>query len=156
MQREMIRRDLVQFDLAVADQDEFFDHSIDTLVRLGYVKESFRPAIKKRESIYPTALPTEPEAVAIPHSDPEHVLTPFIMASRLKPPVEWHEMGRNEAVHPVRFVFMLGFAHDEGHVQLLQMLLKELQHPEFMQSLAAATTADEFYHIVVSMHGLDD
>ncbi len=156
MQRDMIRRDLVQLDLDVADRDEFFDRAVDELLRLGCVKESFREAIKTRESTFPTALPTQPEAVAIPHADPEHLNEPFIMAVRLKTPVGWQEMGRNDSTLLVRFVFLLGFTRTDGHVKLLQVLLKNLQKPEFMASLDSATTADEYFTIVHAMRGLSD
>ena len=156
MQRDMIKRELIQFDLDAADQDDFFDQSIDELVRLGYVKESFREAIKTREGTYPTALPTQPEAVAIPHADPQHLHEPFILAARLKNPVAWHEMGRTEVELPVRLVFMLGFTKSDGHVKLLQVLLQNLQDAEFMKALSDALSADEYFEIVHAMRGFED
>ena len=156
MQRDTIKRDLVQLDLKVADRDDFFDRAIDELLRLGYVKESFRDAIKVREGKFPTALPTAPEAVAIPHADPEHINEPFILAARLASPVSWHEMGRNDATHPVRFVFMLGFTRSDGHVKLLQVLLQNIQDADFMAALDAATTAEQYYTTVHAMRGLSD
>lgn len=156
MQRDLIKRELIQLDLDAADRNDFFDQAIDELLRLDYAKESFREAIKAREVKFPTCLPTQPEAVAIPHSDPEHINEPFIMAARLKAPVTWHEMGRNEATHPVRFVFMLGFTRSDGHVKLLQVLLQNLQDADFMAALDAATTADEYYATVSAMRGLAD
>lgn len=56
----------------------------DKLLELGYVKDTFRDAIKTREANYPTALPVEPYPVAIPHSDPENIIKPFIACTRLK------------------------------------------------------------------------
>ncbi|MFT3877315.1 MAG: PTS sugar transporter subunit IIA [Propioniciclava sp.] len=152
----MIKRELIQFDLETADQHDFFDHAVDELLRLGYVKESFREAIKAREARFPTALPLQPEAVAIPHSDPEHLNEPFILAARLAAPVTWNEMGRNEAEHPVRLIFMLGFTRSDGHVKLLQVLLQNLQDAEFMKALSDATTAQEYFDIVHAMRGFEE
>lgn len=156
MQRDMIKRELIQFDLEATDQNDFFDRTVDQLVRLGYVKESFRAAIKTREATYPTALPTQPEAVAIPHSDPQHLHEPFILAARLANPVAWHEMGRNEVQHPVRLVFMLGFTKSDGHVLLLQALLNNLQDAPFMKALSEAASADEYFEVVHAMRGFED
>lgn len=156
MQRDLIQRELVQFDLDVADREAFFDQAVARLVRLGYGKPSLLEALKVREAKYPTALPTQPEAIAIPHADPEHVIKPFIAAARLINPIAWHEMGNSEAERPVRFVFTLGFTRTEGHVQLLQVLLNNTQDSAFMESLAGATSADEYYTIVHGMHGLED
>lgn len=152
----MIQRELIQFDMVAADRDDFFDRVIDELLRLGYVKESYRDAIKVREAKFPTALPTVPEAIAIPHADPEHILKPFILAARLKDPVQWNEMGRNEVEHPVRFVFMLGFTKTDGHVKLLQALLKNFQDADYMTALADADSADAYYDLVHTMRGLSD
>ena len=96
MQRDLLKRDLVQLDWEVADQDEFFNRMSDRLLGLGYVEESFPAAVKARERAYPTALPTQPEAIAIPHSDAEHIIEPFIASTRLAPPVTWHEMANND------------------------------------------------------------
>lgn len=155
MQRELIKRDLVQLDWAVANQDDLFDRMAHILVERGYVKPSFDEALKTRERKYPTALPTQPEAIAIPHCDAEHILVPFIAPIRLATPVQWAEMGNNDVQHPVRFVFMLGFTKADGHVQVLQVLLENFQDPAFMASLEAASTADEYFAAVSSMTGLD-
>ena len=73
MHKDLIRRDLVQLDWMVADQDEFFDQMVGKLERLGYVKDTFRAAIAAREQKFPTALPTQPEAIAIPHLSLIHI-----------------------------------------------------------------------------------
>ena len=58
--RDTIYKELIQLDWEVKDQDEFFDKMTDKLLELGYVKDTFRDAIKTREANYPTALPVEP------------------------------------------------------------------------------------------------
>ena len=63
--RDTIYKELIQLDWEVKDQDEFFDKMTDKLLELGYVKDTFRDAIKTREANYPTALPVEPYPVAI-------------------------------------------------------------------------------------------
>ena len=105
--RDTIYRELIQLDWEVKDQDEFFDKMTDKLLELGYVKETFKDAIKTREANYPTALPVEPYPVAIPHSDPENIIKPFIACTRLKNPIKWCEMANNDVQHDVKFIFML-------------------------------------------------
>jgi len=155
MQRDLLKRDLVQLDWEVADQDEFFNRMSDRLLGLGYVEESFPAAVKARERAYPTALPTQPEAIAIPHSDAEHIIEPFIASTRLASPVTWHEMANNDETHAVRFIFMLGFTKEDGHVEVLQILLENFQDPGFMQRLDRARTEDEYVAALATMSGLD-
>ena len=45
------------------------------LEKLGYVKPSYADAVVRRELSMPTGLPLEREEnVAVPHTDPEHVI----------------------------------------------------------------------------------
>lgn len=155
MDKDMIRRDLIQLDWTVADQAEFFDRMIGRLEELGYVKDTFGPAIRQREATFPTALPTQPEAIAIPHSDVEHILRPFIACTRLAAPIGWHEMGNDDNELQVRFIFMLGFTGTDGHVQVLQMMLDNFMDADFIDRLVSLKTEDEFYDLIRSMRGMD-
>lgn len=154
MYQDLIRPDLVQLDWAVADQDEFFDRMVVRLERLGYVKDTFREAIAARERNYPTALPTQPEAIAIPHADVDHVTRPFIAPTRLASPIAWREMGNDENELQVRFIFMLGFTGGEGHVELLQIMLDNFMRDDFIPKVEVAKTADDYYECVRSMRGM--
>src|SRR5699024_3371993 len=89
----LLTRGLVRFDWDVEDQRAVFAGMAAVLQAEGFVKKSFEAAIVAREAKYPTALPTVPEAIAIPHADAEHILTPFIAPLRLAHPVPWSEMG---------------------------------------------------------------
>ncbi|MCL3777187.1 MULTISPECIES: PTS sugar transporter subunit IIA [unclassified Actinomyces] len=153
MHQDLLRRDLVQLDWEVDSQDEFFDRVVARLQARGYVKDTFLAALKAREETYPTALPTQPEAIAIPHSDAVHVITPFIAVTRLARPVTWHEMANNDATHPVRFIFLLGLTKEDGHVEVLQLLLDRFQDPSFMDALSAARTEDELFDALATMSG---
>lgn len=159
MKKSIIYKELVQLDLEAENTDQLFEMMAERLQILGYIKEGFLDAIRKREEAYPTALPIEPYPVAIPHTDPQCILKPFVACIRLKHPIPWREMAANETVHQVKFVFMLGFqAEDVGdsHVELLQILVMNLQDPEFMKHLDHAQTEEEYWKLVLSMEGLEE
>lgn len=144
----LLKRDLVQFDWEVPDRRTLFTEMAQLLRARGFVKDSFEHAIIAREAKYPTALPTVPEAIAIPHGDAEHVITPFIAPIRLVTPVPWAEMGNDDVEHPVRFVFMLGLDKADGQVAVLQSLVQAFQDPEFFRRLDAATSAQEYFDAI--------
>jgi len=156
MERNLLRRELIQLDWEVSNQDEFFDRMSDKLLGLNYVEASFPAAVKAREQAYPTALPTQPEAIAIPHSDAEHIIEPFIASTRLASPISWCEMANNDVIHEVRFIFMLGFTKEEGHVKALQILLEKFQDPEFMKNLNQAQTEDDYFNALSALSGIGD
>src|SRR5699024_10293844 len=86
MDTSLLTRGLVRFDWDVEDQRAVFAGMAAVLQAEGFVKESFEAAIVAREAKYPTALPTVPEEIAIPHADAEHILTPLHRATAARPP----------------------------------------------------------------------
>lgn len=156
MNKDMIIKELIQLDWQVADQAEFFERMSTKLLDLGYVRPTFHAAITTREENYPTALPVQPEPVAIPHCDTEHIVKSFIACTRLAQPIKWLEMGTDDVVDHVRFIFMLGFTGHDGHVELLQILIQNFQESAFIDGLLSAKTVDEYYDIVKNMSGLED
>ena len=132
MDKSMIRDELCEFDLDVKNTQEFFEYMSNKALKLGYVTENFLPAIIEREKNYPTALPVEPYPVAIPHSDPVNILEQFIAPVRLKNPIDWCEMANNDSILKVKIVFLLGFKREDGHVELLQVLLENFQDQTIM------------------------
>lgn len=154
MNDTLICDELCELDLDVQNTDEFFEVMSKKAMNLGYVTEQFLSAIKKREHNYPTALPVEPYPVAIPHSDPINIEKQFIAPIRLKNPISWCEMANNEHVLQVQIVFLLGFKREEGHVEILQVLLQNFQNEDTMSKLLKAATKEEFLQIVKHMEGL--
>lgn len=153
MNDTLICDDLCELDLDVSSTDEFFEYMSKKAKALGYVNDQFLSAIKERESQYPTALPVVPFPVAIPHSDPINIVKQFIAPIRLKKEIDWCEMANNDSILKVRIVFLLGFKREEGHVELLQVLLKNFQDESIMSSLLEAKTKEEFLTIVKGMDG---
>ncbi|WP_339226609.1 PTS sugar transporter subunit IIA [Oceanobacillus sp. FSL K6-2867] len=111
----------------------------NNLVDRGLVKESFVPAIIKREGEFATGLPTAGVSVAIPHTDVEHVNKKTISIAVLKNPVDFVIMGDDSETTPVQLVFML--AMDEAHSQLslLQKLMQVFQEEDTLKYLVRQT-----------------
>lgn len=150
----LICDELCELDLDVKDTDEFFEIMSAKAEALGYITKNFLHAIKKREEEYPTALPIQPYPVAIPHSDPVNIIEQFIAPVRLKHAIDWHEMANNDRILQVRIVFLLGFKREEGHVELLQVLLQNLQNEETIERLLDAKSKEAYLAAVKQMEGL--
>lgn len=153
MDSTLICDELCELDLDVKNTDEFFEVMNKKAKDLGYVSENFLTAIKEREINYPTALPTEPYPVAIPHSDPVNIIKQFIAPVRLKEEIDWCEMANNDSILKVKIVFLLGFKREEGHVELLQVLLENFQDEKIMNALLSAQTKEEYLNVVKNMKG---
>lgn len=130
----MLSKDLVFLDVEYKTSDEFLKSIADKLFETGYVKESFKDAIIKREEEYPTAIGTEKYNLAIPHTDSEHVNKPGIAFARLKNECEFKEMCTNNDIN-VNMAFVLLVTQKEEQVSLLSKLMELFGETEFLESL---------------------
>lgn len=149
MKEQMFYKDLILLDVDVRNSDEFFETMDSILLDKGFVNDGFLEAIKYREAKYPTALPTEPYSIAIPHTDPEYIEKPFIAVARLKDSAEWKLMA-SEDEGRVKVVFLLGFKHNDYHVQLLQNLMDLFMKDGFRDELLKVESKEDCLHLVES------
>ena len=116
-------------------------------------RASFLQAIEEREGKYPTALPTEPFPIAIPHTDPEHIIKPFVAVIRLRDKLLWKQMVSEEVI-AVKAVFLLGFHHhSEYHIRLLQKLMDLFSGTDFPDQLLKAENVEECYRLACAEIG---
>jgi PTS system galactitol-specific IIA component len=108
-----------------------------TALEHGYVRDSFPAALIERERRYPTGLPAG-LATAIPHADPEHVLTAGLGIARLAHPVSFGELGRSSSMLDVRLVVMLLVPAAQSHMAALTTVISAISDEERMHSLLAA------------------
>ncbi len=101
------------------------------LLNAGFVKVTFEEAVLEREKIFPTGLPTPEIGVAIPHTDPEHVIKPTIAIAILKKPVTFGEMGYPESTVAVRIVCLLAL-DGKKQVELLSKVAEAIQDVSFL------------------------
>ncbi|MCM3714137.1 PTS sugar transporter subunit IIA [Halalkalibacter oceani] len=136
MSEWVLNESTILIDLVGKTKEDILEVMGRNMVDHGLVKESYVDAVIKREGEYSTGLPTGGVAVAIPHTDVEHVRRKSISVAVLRHPVEFGVMGGapTETV-PVKVVFML--AMDEAHSQLklLQQLMRILQSEEKLQKI---------------------
>lgn len=131
----LFHRDLIFTSAAYADREDLLEKISRYLCKKGFVKESFKEAILERERKYPTGLRIVPYHVAIPHTDPEHINTPFIAMVRPKQSIEFKEMGTDDQVVDARLVFVLGLKRSADQVELLQKLVDLFTKKQVMDRL---------------------
>ena len=116
----------------------------DRLHTLGYVKDSYADAVVKREQSMPTGLPLEREDnVAVPHTDPEHVLKAAIAMATLKTPVDFANMEDPDETVAVGTVFLLAINDKDKQIETLQSIMGAIQSPEILDGLKLAQTTDD-------------
>lgn len=146
---------LTFLDEHYANSTDYFSAIFLRLKEQGCVRNSFFEAIVAREKTYPTGLPTLPVAIALPHTDPQHVINSFISVTRLSQPVAWHEMGNDDNTLYVHFIVLLGFIDHGSHLTTLQKLMDCLADEEVIQALREINDVDTFLCTLTSRLQLD-
>jgi len=113
------------------------------LVEAGHAQPSFEAAALAREKRSPTGLPFPGVAVALPHAEPEHVVSPAIAVATLASPVKFRQMGSPGIELMVSVVVMPAFSAKEQAGASLSDLIERLQDDALRTRLVEATTADE-------------
>ncbi|WP_281658999.1 PTS sugar transporter subunit IIA [Halobacillus sp. Cin3] len=126
---------VILLNLEAASKEEVLKIMGDNLLSYNLVKESFTPAIIAREEEYATGLPTAGVAVAIPHTDVDHVERKAISVGVLKDAVEFGVMGDDKETIPVRIVFLLAMDESHSQLSLLQQLMGVFQTEEALMSI---------------------
>lgn len=134
---------VILLDVEGEKDKDIIQQMAQNLVDQGFVKESFVPAILKREDEFPTGLPTEGVSVAIPHTDVEHVLQKTLSVGVLKQPVDFRVMGNDSETTPVQLVFMLAMDQADSQLELLQRLIQIFQDADLLKDLLKQTNPTE-------------
>lgn len=122
------------------------DKEVITLLasRLGaHVAPSFAAAALAREKRSPTGLPFEGIAVAIPHAEPEHVVSPALVIASLAAPVSFRQMGSPGTRVPVGLVVMPALSAKEQAAAGLSQIIELMQSAGIREALMRATSEDE-------------
>lgn len=141
---ERLDRGAIAVRLEADTSEEVIRLLAGKLERLGQVRETYAEAVLAREAKLPTGLPLgRAMNVAVPHTDPEHVIRPGIALATLARPVAFANMEDPDERVPVGLVFMLALNDKDKQVEMLQEIMETIQDPAAVDALLAAGSVDE-------------
>lgn len=136
--------DGVMVNQSAANADEVIGLLADHLLKSEMVRDSYGQAVRDRERVLPTGLPVgEGFAVAVPHTDPEHVLTSGIAMATLREPVMFGSMEDPDTKLPVRIVFALALRSKDEQIEMLTAIGRLLQDSDKLEKMSQAQSSDE-------------
>ncbi|ALV26721.1 PTS sugar transporter subunit IIA [Pannonibacter sp. Q-1] len=110
----------------------------------GLVADTYVQAVIDREKVMPTGLPMEDGlAVAVPHTDPQHVIRSGIAIATLAEPVAFASMDDPDNQLAVRVVFALALKSKDEQIGMLQSIGRLLQDGERIRKLMDASGPQE-------------
>ncbi len=119
----------------------------------AHVEATFEAAAVLRERRSPTGLPFPGMGVAMPHAEPEHVVSPAIALASLATPVRFREMGSPATQIEVELVVMPALTTKEQAGAGLARLIELLQDEKLRISLSGATTGEEMCEAIRACWG---
>lgn len=105
----------------------------DALFANGFVKESFLGSCIEREMEYPTGINTTPP-IAIPHTNPDHVIKSGICFLRLESPVIFKQIDSPKDDLQVKLIFNLALIDNSSQLEFLKIFADEIKNPEFLMA----------------------
>lgn len=146
---DLLKREHIQVGVEATTAQEAIQKVSDPLVISGHVSAEFAEDVWQREQTFPTGLPTQPLAVAIPHADPDHVFRSAVAIGLLKAPVPFAQMGSNgSTLLDTRIIFLLAIKEREKQVEMIRQLMTLIQTPALLEGLAEAKDAEEVEHLI--------
>lgn len=85
---------------AFKNYDEVLEHIHQKHLADGIVRETYLQALREREADYPTGILLDGYAVAIPHCDSQHAVSPAIYIIRLPQEIEVNQADGDEKLYP--------------------------------------------------------
>jgi len=142
---DLLELDLIRTGIRVRQRDEVVRLLGEALLDKGLVTPDFIPAVLQREDEYPTGLPTQGMAIALPHTEAQHVRRSCLAVGILEDPVLFHVMGSPDQEIPVGGVFLLAIADHDSQVLALKQLADLFQDGVTLARLAGASDAARVY-----------
>jgi PTS system galactitol-specific IIA component len=131
--------------VSAKSSDEVITLLGERLIALGKVTADYSEALIERERTMPTGLPLGAINVAVPHSDPSHVISPAIALATLTRPVSFASMDDPDESLPVQIVIALALNDKDAQIEMLQAVASFIQSPGALAALASARTPEEAF-----------
>jgi PTS system galactitol-specific IIA component len=146
---KLFNPEMIAVGAQAADTKEAIQLLGGMMAKNGYVEELYWEDVLKREETFPTGLPTQPVAIAIPHADPDRVIKSGIAIAVFEEPVKFRIMGSNTPdTLDVPVVFMLALKDFKEQTAVIRDLMLLIQSGETIRAIHEAGNSQEVFQIV--------
>ena len=143
---------LLEDNIKFKDERDALTYISEQLQQKNIVKKSHLKALIEREALFPTGIALDGYAVAIPHCEAEHAISPAIYIIRLQSPVVFNRADEDSTVE-VSLIISLVVTSPEDQLNLLKALFSNLQNKEFYHFLISAEAnevAEHFKKVIIN------
>lgn len=146
---DLLTSEHILVNIEVKDAREAIEKLTGALVKTGHVAPEFAEDVLKREQTFPTGLPTQPLAIAIPHADPDHVNRSAVCIGVLNRPIRFAQMGTDGSTFlDVHLIFLLAIKEREKQVEMIQQLVTLIQTGDLLEALTQVKDSAEALSLI--------
>jgi len=146
---KLFDKDMIAVGAQAADAAQAIQFLGSMMAAQGYVEPLYWQDVLKREETFPTGLPTQPVAIAIPHADPDRVIKSGIAIAVFEQPVKFRIMGSNAPdTLDVPVVFMLALKDFKQQTAVIRDLMLLIQSGETIQAIHTAKNNKAIIQII--------
>lgn len=145
----LIKEELISISEDSLNKEQAINYLGDIMVENNYIKKEYIYDVLEREVNFPTGLELQNIGIAIPHANPDNVLSSGISVLKLKDKVVFSGMENGNDVY-VDMIFMLALNNSNDHIKMLQNLFVMFQKEEVMENLINSKTIEEIKSIILN------
>jgi len=146
---QLFNEKMIRVGAEAANTEEAIKLLGTIMAQEGFVEEQYWKDVLKREQSFPTGLPTQPIAIAIPHADPDRVIKSGIAIAVFKKSVRFCTMGSNTSDElDVPVVLMLALKDFKQQTAVIRDLLTLIQSKGIIQTIYKASSPKEIYQTI--------
>lgn len=142
---DLISRESIRLNASCSDKADAIHQVVDLMMKSGRIsdREVFEKRVFAREEEGTTGVG---EGVAIPHGKSEAVIKPGIAAMTVPEGVDYESLDGE----PTKLIFLIAAPAEDSdvHLEMLSKLSMMLMDSNFIESLVAAKSVDEFIQII--------
>lgn len=145
---ELIEEDYIWVDEKLNNEKDVFKKVNEKARTDNKVKETFFEALCARENEFPTGLNLGQYAIAIPHTDSEHVLSEFVAILIPEKNVTFQGMEDPEEEIHADIIFVMALKESNHHLTILREIMSLIQNEEIIQELIEVKNKKEIIQIL--------
>lgn len=143
----VVFKELIRSSILAEDSEDAIRQVGKVLFEAGFVKDTYVDAAAAREIIYPTGLQLAGIAVAMPHTDSEHVNQPAVCVAKLEKPVTFAHMGDPDTLVEAEVLFMMAIKNPDEQIDTLKKVLNVFGSQEAVQAFRNAADDEELFRV---------
>lgn len=145
---------LIVADVTATTQDDLYTQVNERLIADNMVKSTFLDAVSAREEKFPSGLDFGYVSIAIPHIDPDHVISPGLLVCRNSASTIFHAMDDPERSLDVQLSIWPLVTDPDNQVGMLGAVIALIQDESSYHILLhgeGAQVADKLSHVLATI-----